>query len=794
MVRTDETLTMNKKLSAFVLSFFCLFSTVTAQNENLRKIHQQFTNSLNERPQEKLFVHTDKDFYLVGEIIWFKIYQDTKTSISSVAYIDVIDANSKSILAVKISLKKLEDNGSTLIPLSVSSGNYRLRAYTNWMKNAAEEIFFEKEITIINPFKNPGSESLKRTEGYDVNFFPEGGNLVKGLESKIAFKITDKYGQGVEGKGKILNEKNEPVATFTTYKFGMGNFTFTPTEKNYKASIQVKGSSDIVIPFVVIRDNGYAMTVNNKGNVVEVLVKSTYSEPQNLNLICRNSNALLYSSSSIMANGRVLFTFKKDSLHNGVNQFTIFNQLNQPVCERLFFIKPENNSFITTTLNKELLSTREKVDISVATRTATGDFIDANLSAAVYRLDSFHTWNQKDIVSYFWLASDIKGYIETPSYYFLTDNEEARIAADNLMLTQGWRRYNWNEVLSNSSRKYSYLPERSGHIITAILKDKISGQPIADKEIFFSIPGSPFIFLTAITDAQGVAKFNVKELYGQGKLILQVNSPNADLYKIEMLNPFFNETSNTSAIPFHLNAHQSLLEQYSINMQVQNIYSADSMRIFYAHEIKDSLPFYGTAKYKYKLDSYTRFTTMEEVLREYVRELNVGSRNGKLFLKIADEPRREFNEEDLLVLWDGVPLKNPHSIYQFDPLKVKQLEVIPQRFAAGGSFFNGIASFTTYSADRAGFSPPQAFITDYDGLQLQREFYSPSYQTEAQIGNRMPDFRNTLYWSPNVHVNAKGEGNITFYTGDRKGNYVVVLQGLDENGNPMSTTQSFLVK
>ncbi len=784
---------MNRKITVLGLSLLSLFTTVSGQKENLQKIQQQFTAFSNNNPLEKLYVHTDKEFYLVGEIVWFKLYKDKEKQVSNVAYIDIIDINNKSILNAKISLKDFEDNGSVLIPLSVNSGNYRLRAYTNWMKNGANETFFEKIISIINPFKNPAAENLVKQEGYEINFFPEGGNLVKGLESKVAFKVTDKYGKGVECTGQIFDEQNEQVATFSSFKFGMGHFNFIPQNKTYKAVLQINGNK-INTAYPSIQEQGYVMTVINNGNNIEVLVKSSYTDPQNINITCRNNDLIKYSNSTIMANGRASFTIAKTDLGKGVNQITILNTINKPVSERLLFIQPDSMSLVSAALNKTGFGNRQKVEVNVNANNANNKPVAANMSAAVYKIDSFQTAAPNDIVSYFWLASDLKGYIESPSYYFSAKNDQVENAADNLMLTQGWRRYNWNEILASQQKKNSNLIEQDAHTITAILKDKNSGHPVTNKEIFFSIPGSSFTFLTAITDNEGVATFNVKEMYGSKKIILQVNAPETNLYSIELLSPFFGETSATTAGIFHIEISQPLLEQYSINMQVQNIYSADSMRIFYSREMTDSLPFYGIPKYSYNLDAYKRFTTMEEVLREYVRELNVAARNGKLYLKIADEPRREFNEDNILVLWDGVPLKDPHSIYQFDPLKVKRLDIVPQKFAAGEMIFNGIASFTTYNNDMTGYNPSNAITIDYEGLQLQREFYSPSYHTEALVNSRMPDFRNTLYWSPNLVVDKAGNSKFSFYTADRKGNYLVVIQGVDENGNPVSTTTTFQVK
>ena len=194
----------------------------------------------------------------------------------------------------------------------------------------------------------------------------------------------------------------------------------------------------------------------------------------------------------------------------------------------------------------------------------------------------------------------------------------------------------------------------------------------------------------------------------------------------------------------------------SIAMQAQNIYFADSIRKFNPPELADTLPFFGKAEFSYPLDEYKRFTTMEEVLREYVRSINVVLRDGKLYMTMYDElyakmyvdATQAIYRDNILVLLDGVPLMNYNRIFSYDPLKVKKLEVVPRRFVMGGINFNGIASFETYNGRFDGFEmTPGVVAVDYEGLQLQREFYSPSYESNIEKERRVPDFRTTLYWT-----------------------------------------------
>jgi len=155
----------------------------------------------------------------------------------------------------------------------------------------------------------------------------------------------------------------------------------------------------------------------------------------------------------------------------------------------------------------------------------------------------------------------------------------------------------------------------------------------------------------------------------------------------------------------------------------------------------------------------------------------------------------DFYDGNVLVLLDGVPLLDNNKIFLYDPQKIKRLDIFQNRYVLGRSIFNGIASFSTYEGVFDGFSlDPRLVAIDYDGLQLQREFYSPVYETKELFENRIPDFRNTLLWSPDITTDQDGEAKIQFYTSDSPGKYIVLLQGMSANGNFVSAHTFFEVK
>ena len=169
---------------------------------------------------EKTYVTTDREFYLAGELMWFKVYGmdgslHLATDLSKIAYVELVSADSIAQLQAKVSLEEGTGSGSFYIPTNIVSGHYRLRAYTNWMKNYDPAFYFEKEITIVNTFKRlplPPPTS----EGISLRFFPEGGQLVSGIESRVAFQASNIPGNQAAFSGVLQNNLGDTILHFST--------------------------------------------------------------------------------------------------------------------------------------------------------------------------------------------------------------------------------------------------------------------------------------------------------------------------------------------------------------------------------------------------------------------------------------------------------------------------------------------------------------------------------------------------------------------------------------------------
>jgi len=392
------------------------------------------------------------------------------------------------------------------------------------------------------------------------------------------------------------------------------------------------------------------------------------------------------------------------------------------------------------------------------------------------------------------LTSDLAGEVESPAYY-LSDEPGAIEAADNLMLTHGWRRFRWENILTdNPAATIKFLPEYQGQIISGRVFNNSNGNLVADADCFLSVPSSPFGLYMTRSDKSGIARFDVKNYYGPNEIIGQVSEKDKKLYRIELMSPFAGESPGLNLPPFFLSKeNENELLRKSIGMQTQNIYIPDSMRRFTTPVQSDSLPFFGKAELSYLLDDYKRFTTMEEVLREYVTQVNVVLRNGKLYLSVFDDQTQQIYHDGVMLLLDGVLLNDYNAIFSYDPLKVKKLDVIPRRYIFGSRVFSGLLSFETQEGKFNAFElDPDLIAVDYEGLQLQREFYSPVYENSKQ--SRIPDLRTTLHWQPELLIGNKDKKVVRFYTSDQHGKFIAVLEGLNKKGEPFYSTATFTVE
>jgi hypothetical protein len=782
-------------LSISLLSFL---TRVSAQHRVLDTLVTKFQSYQKNTLDEKLFVHTDRSTYFIGESIWFKIYYVDAAlhhplHVSKVAYLELIDKDKFVVLQSKIELNG-NGNGSLFLPASINSGNYLLRVYTHWMKNFGTDNFYQQELKIINPFSGLEKKATAAAPQYDAQFFPEGGNLVRGLRSKIAFRVVDQNGKGINFKGAIVNEKSDTLLSFSPLQFGLGHFFLTPTDVHYKAIINDLNGHQFIYNLPRINEEGYVLTLMDSATMPSLMVSvnarfNDLSAGKPVSIIAHTRKKIIASATQIVTAAGTSFLIDKKLLGDGVTHITMFNEDLVPVCERLYFTKPSDKLKIDLTPDQSQYTLRKKVNLKIYAH-SDGAPVSSDLSIAVFRLDSLQD-DRTNIKDYLLLTSELNGRVESAGYYF--SDSVKNIAVDNLMLTHGWSRFKWTDVL-RPTKKFDFMPEVQGHVINGVVTNE-SGAPARGIATYLSTPNKVVRVYASKSTVDGKVKFEMKNFYDGNEIIAQTNILQDSTYKIQIINPYAEAVSNYKLSAFGLdeNLKEKILQR-SIHMQVQNAFYETQINSVLQPAV-DSTAFYGKPNEKYLLDDYTRFPTMEEVMREYVPGVMVRKRKNKFYFINFDTPNKSLFNDDPLVLLDGMPVFDADKIMKFDPRKIKSLDVITQRYFLGALSFDGIVSYQTYSGDLGGFQPdPKSLIIPYDGLQLQREFFTPRYESQQQRVDKMPDARHLLYWSPSVKTNNLGKGQLEFYTSDITGNYKVVIQGITKTGEPGYTSFTFEVK
>lgn len=335
------------------------------------------------------------------------------------------------------------------------------------------------------------------------------------------------------------------------------------------------------------------------------------------------------------------------------------------------------------------------------------------------------------------------------------------------------------------------------HQIRIQYHEKSSNQPIVGQEAFLTLIDRYPKLYVATTDSSGIATFFVNPFYGEMDMATQIAGGRPS--DIQVLSPFmenhdFPGVGYTGSDTLDPASKDQLLHRHSLNVQLENLFYNEGGGEFY-RLARDTVSFYGIADKVYFLDDYTRFVLMEEVFREYVTEVNIRRSRGDYSFRVFDEARGFYQSGVPLLVLDGVPISNANDLIAYDPLKVERVEIMTSKFIFGRTIYDGVVNFYTYDGDLKDFTL-HAGVTlfNYEGLQQKRNFFYPAYENEEQRNSRFPDRRNVLLWKPTLVFDKSQTATVKFTTSDVPGDYVVVVEGLDKQGNVGSMVKYFTVE
>jgi len=517
-------------------------------------------------PQEKVFLQFDNTAYFQGETIWYKAFvvrsSDFRRSESTVLYVDLISPNGVLLQQQKVKIVAGQADGCfSLFDTSVSlanelrgarpypSGYYEIRAYTQYMLNFDEEILFSRVLPVYQspssegnyanpvmaPLSNIISQNRPETEklqDVNVQFYPEGGHLIRGLMCNVAFKATDSNGHGLTGKISFTGDDGLYVCEYTGHE-GVGTFKYTPGRGRTNAVFTV-GDKDYKISIPMAQVSGYSLQVDNITDMNHLVLSMSRSASRTESTIgvtvtCRGE--LVQFREIKLHDGTNNVSFNTEDWPVGVCRIVIFTERGEVLAARSVFIG--NTRYVApsieTEFDKRNYEPFDKVRLTLNLRDKTGTPFRDRFCLSVRDAVDFGTDYSDNLMTDMLLTSDLKGYIHNPDYYFECDDFEHRRDLDNLCLVQGWERYDWEYMSDNHTFTERKRLEDSLSLNGWIMTNRIGkDRNMSNVKVLIAVSPTENDIVElgqSITGTDGYFGFNMRDFYGKADLTMRVSNP-----------------------------------------------------------------------------------------------------------------------------------------------------------------------------------------------------------------------------------------------------------------------------
>ncbi len=788
----------------------------------IEKIVAQFDKYHAELPQEKAYFHLDKPYYTAGETIWFKAYLTEATNlfpdtVSIPLYVELIDNQAGKLIGKKI--LKMEGGSAYsdfVLPDSLKAGYYRLRAYTNWMLNSDENLLFTKDFKVFKPGTEDNAPMKLNSQEIDFRFFPEGGNLVEGLENRIAYKAVDVLGNGLDVSGMVLSDKGDTVINFESEHLGMGIFTFKPQiGEKYIAKIKYRNIYEKEIALPDAQKEGFVMgveSVADKDNIRLFVGHNLSNLTGQITIIGQARGKICYAAKTVSTKKVLLMKIPKNKFPQGVTQFTVFDDKGVPQCERVVFFNKGKELNISILPNKNKYLSREKVTIDIDAKDEEGKPIEGDFSVSVSDGNQvLHAPFEENISTYLQLSSDLKGIIEQPAYYFSQNNTDINRHLDILMMTQGWRRFKWSEVMKPELPLPKFALERGMSLSGEISRPngKIFEKPV-NMTFIFSLKDSTRLFGMGEAGKNGLFELNDLSFIDSAKVIVQAIAGSSNRNTKIFINKQFFPKIQVIAIPYNavtFDEHDlaDYLKRTKDALELEKLLRFNKTQMLKEVVVKakkkpverDSRVLYGNASKSMKIDqSMIGYMNVLDLLRGRLAGVQVSGDAMNPSVVIRGFSSLSGSSEPLFLL-DGMRT-DKSAILMIPVSDVEKIDVLTGAESAiyGMGAAAGVISVLTkrgnsdydYSNDIAlGIE-----IVNMAGYAPLKEFYAPKYDEKLPEHIR-PDYRSTIYWSPKVKTDANGKAQITFFNSDAETKVNINLEGLSSKGVPIVAKSNYSV-
>lgn len=756
---------------------------------------------------EKIYIQYDKDNYVAGETVFFKAYflhNGSPSLLSNNFYLQFLNSAGQIICNLQLPISGAVAKGSFDIPDSLPQGNYIVRALTPVNLNSEESFIYKKVIYVFNSASSISTTPAK-TPNVSLQFFPEGGKLVDGILSVVAFKATDENGLPVNVSGVILTSDGNTIAPFKTYHDGIGKLQFKPmANKKYVAEIDFNGSKR-TFPLPEVSPSGISLKVSDEKGGKQFLLSRAgkdMSEFSEVELVITIRNEIIYDMNiAFESYPSVLGHIITDSLPSGILHFTIFNKEGLPLVERLAFVNNgEYKSAVTVNPAQVSFSKRAANDWQLSFPEAA----QRSLSVSITDITDFNSSNSDNIWSHFLLSSDLRGVIYNPAWYFDNAGDSTKLALDNLMLTHGWTRYSWTKILKGEFPENKFTDESLLRFSGVVVDDK-NKQPVIGGKLNIYIEAEDSSTQNYEFPVGANGRFNADSLIYYGKTKMYY----AYLDKDGKAKPgiIIPDTASLKSIAaFNQPDYFNQLElKTQATISKQEMQERSSQVKLMQDEYKELA--------RVTVRSKTNKKPIDLVNEKYAS--GVFTSPGKVDLDLINEPVNDktmnvvdyfMNRIQQLEIQGGALVNRKNFslntgrkwlvglFLDESPIDINQMRTIMARdvamikfyeagFVGVGSNFPG-GAIAVYNKDKSESDPKQeklAFI-QVNGYSVTKEFFSPDY-ANPDFKAPAQDNRNTLYWNPAVFTDNDNQPvHLKFFNNDHARRLKIIIEGIDASG------------
>nr|WP_321411364.1 MG2 domain-containing protein [uncultured Carboxylicivirga sp.] len=533
-----------------VLFFFHVAFFITAQSwesDIVKKLslHQAVNHN------EKIFVQTDRPAYLPGETVWFSAFvmnaASQKLNLTEVVlHVELLKPDQSISSKDMFKIEEGKVSGQIDLRYGVKPGKYYLVAYTNWMRNAGSAYYFSKEIIIVGSRSNVSADSnvlsssvmddgsqveLEKTESkFNIKFYPEGGELIAGVNTKVAFEVVDELGLPIDFMGMVEDETGQIVAAAKTLWRGKGFFMLNP-QPGKKYFIRQTGEIETLNkePLPEALTSGLTMAVTDKGKnkPVQIMISrigALTSDSTAFLLATQNGQPKNAMKIDLTERESVAVLLEKTEFNNGIVQLTLFDCNKLPKAERLLFVKKDDALNIALREVKLPASGRDAVEMELQVTNADGLPVEGNFTVSATDAERVpdQSYQSPNIMQYLSLYSDLPDLKVNESVLF-EDSGEGNFKSELLMLTNGWRRYKWEEVITDTIAIPEYL-EEPGIYVKGKVRSLWGKDKVPEGAEVTMVAGSVFDSYNEKVNKNGEFTFIMSDFYDSKRVVVQTKN------------------------------------------------------------------------------------------------------------------------------------------------------------------------------------------------------------------------------------------------------------------------------